>query len=226
MDGRELEALTRDEAQAELERLARELARANRAYHTEDAPEISDAEYDRLKRRNAEIEARFPDLKRPDSPTEQVGAAPAEGFAKVRHAVRMMSLANAFDDADVADFAAGIRRYLGLGADDPLAFTAEPKIDGLSLSLRYESGRLVQAATRGDGTEGENVTANARTIDDIPKTVSGAPEILEVRGEVYMSHDGAKDLCQSAQRCGRITPPTRCRDHAPPPVALFRLFLG
>ncbi|MFC3143886.1 NAD-dependent DNA ligase LigA [Psychromarinibacter halotolerans] len=169
--------------------LADKLARANAAYHTEDAPEISDAEYDSLKRRNAEIEDRFPDLKREDSPSEQVGAPVSESFAKVEHSVRMMSLANAFADEDVRDFNDTVRRYLGLrDSDGGLAYTAEPKIDGLSLSIRYENGKMVSAATRGDGAVGENVTANARTIDDIPETIEGAPEVLEVRGEVYMSH--------------------------------------
>ncbi len=180
--------LTEDEARAELARLADLLLRANRLYHGEDAPEISDAEYDALKRRNVEIEKKFPHLKRSDSPSDQVGARPADGFSKVTHAQRMMSLGNAFDDEDVADFDRSIRKYLGLSADAPLAYTAEPKIDGLSLSLRYEQGKLVQAATRGDGEVGENVTANARTISDIPHTIEGAPDILEVRGEVYMSH--------------------------------------
>ncbi|MGF6860790.1 DNA ligase (NAD+) [Rhodobacteraceae bacterium MBR-64] len=179
--------LTEEQAAAELARLAGAIAAANRAYHTEDAPQISDAAYDALKARNAAIEARFAHLKRADSPSDQVGAAPAETFSKVRHAVRMLSLANAFSAEDVVEFDAGIRRYLGLG-DAPLAYTAEPKIDGLSLSLRYEGGALVQAATRGDGETGENVTANARTICDIPTRLSGAPEVLEVRGEVYMLH--------------------------------------
>ncbi|KUF11755.1 NAD-dependent DNA ligase LigA [Pseudoponticoccus marisrubri] len=181
-------------ARSELEALAERLAEANAAYHRDDAPTITDAEYDRLKQRNAAIEARFPQLKRSDSPSDQVGAAPAEGFSKVRHAVRMMSLANAFDAQDIADFDRGLRRYLGLKDSDALTYTAEPKIDGLSLSLRYEDGVLVQAATRGDGTEGENVTANARTIDDIPERLKGAPELLEVRGEVYMSHADFADL--------------------------------
>lgn len=185
-DGIEVESMTRDQARAELARLAALLSRANAAYYQADSPFMSDAEYDALKRRNAAIEARFPDLKRPDSPTEQVGARPAEGFAKLRHAVRMMSLANAFSDEDVAEFDAGIRKYLGLSADSPLEYTAEPKIDGLSLSLRYEGGRLISAATRGDGEVGEDVTANARTIGDIPRTLDGAPRVLEVRGEVYM----------------------------------------
>lgn len=180
--------LSEEEARAELARLATALLRANELYHAKDAPEISDADYDALKRRNADIEARFPDLKRADSPSDQVGARPADGFAKVTHAVRMMSLGNAFDDADVADFDRAIRKYLGLSADAPLAYTAEPKIDGLSLSLRYKNGQLVQAATRGDGEVGENVTANAMTVAGIPHHIEDAPEILEVRGEVYMSH--------------------------------------
>lgn len=159
--------LTELDAKAELERLATLLAAANTAYHTEDAPEMSDADYDRLKLRNAEIEAHFPNLKRADSPSEQVGAPVADGFAKIRHDVRMMSLSNAFEDADITSFDQSIRRYLGLSDTDPLAYTAEPKIDGLSLSVRYENGKLVQAATRGDGATGENVTANARTIDDL-----------------------------------------------------------
>ncbi|CUH41459.1 NAD-dependent DNA ligase LigA [Ruegeria atlantica] len=181
--------LTEYQARAELARLAELIARANTLYHAEDAPEISDADYDALKRRNADIEARFPKLKRPDSPTDQVGARPAEGFSKLVHAVRMMSLGNAFNDEDVSDFDRSIRKYLGLGDSAELAFTAEPKIDGLSLSLRYEQGKLVQAATRGDGEIGENVTSNARTISDIPHSVKNAPEVLEVRGEVYMSHE-------------------------------------
>ncbi|MDA7964206.1 NAD-dependent DNA ligase LigA [Ruegeria sp.] len=180
--------LTEDAAQAELARLAVEIAKANQLYHAEDAPEISDAEYDALKRRNAEIEGQFPHLKRNDSPSEQVGARAADGFSKVTHAVRMMSLGNAFDDEDVADFDRSIRKYLGLTDDAALAFTAEPKIDGLSLSLRYEQGKLVQAATRGDGEVGENVTANALTMSDIPQQIKDAPDVLEVRGEVYMSH--------------------------------------
>ncbi|WP_292287278.1 NAD-dependent DNA ligase LigA [Marivita sp.] len=186
--------LSKYDARVELERLATQLAKANRAYHTEDAPDISDADYDRLKQRNARIEAAFPDLKRADSPTDQVGAPVAEGFGKVRHEIRMMSLSNAFDDSEIMAFDQSIRRYLGLKDDDPLAYTAEPKIDGLSLALRYEKGALVQAATRGDGVVGENVTANARTIGDIPTRLEDAPEILEVRGEVYMSHADFADL--------------------------------
>lgn len=182
------------EAAARLAELAEVLSQANADYHGADAPRLTDAEYDALKRENTAIETAFPALKRADSPTEQVGAAPADGFSKLAHSQRMLSLANAFDDADVTDFATGIRRYLNLDAGAPLAFTAEPKIDGLSLSLRYEDGHLVSAATRGDGQIGENVTANARTIADIPQTLQDAPAILEVRGEVYMSHADFKAL--------------------------------
>ncbi|EAQ06327.1 NAD-dependent DNA ligase LigA [Yoonia sp. TsM2_T14_4] len=181
--------LTRAEAMVELARLAQTLAQANTAYHRNDTPEISDAAYDALKQRNAAIEARFRELKRADSPSDQVGAVVADGFGKVQHAVRMLSLGNAFSDDDVTDFDERLRKYLGLTADQPLRYTAEPKIDGLSLSLRYEDGVLVQAATRGDGAVGENVTANACTIADIPQRLTGAPAVLEVRGEVYMSHD-------------------------------------
>ncbi len=180
--------LTPDQAQAALAELATVLGAANTAYHTEDAPDIDDATYDHLKRLNAALETAFPDLKREDSPTDQVGAPIAEKFGKVTHAVRMLSLGNAFSDEDVADFEKSVRKFLNLADDANLGFTAEPKIDGLSLSLRYENGKLVQAATRGDGSVGENVTANARTIADVPETISGAPDVLEVRGEVYMSH--------------------------------------
>lgn len=184
----EIDTLTPEAAEAELARLAAVIAQANAAYHADDAPEISDADYDRLKRRNDAIEAAFPSLRRADSPSGIVGAAPAEAFGKVAHEVRMLSLGNAFDDADVSEFDARIRRYLGLGPDAALKYTAEPKIDGLSLSVRYENGRFVRAATRGDGETGEDVTANVRTIADIPETVAGAPDVMEVRGEVYMSH--------------------------------------
>ncbi|MCA8883238.1 MAG: NAD-dependent DNA ligase LigA [Rhodobacteraceae bacterium] len=184
-----IENLDEAAARAELKALSAALARANDAYHTQDAPEISDAEYDRLKRRNTAIEQRFPHLKRADSPTDQVGAPVAEGFSKVAHEKRMLSLGNAFSDEDVAEFDRSVRKYLGLAPEAPLTFTAEPKIDGLSLSLRYEAGRLIHAATRGDGSVGENVTANARTIADIPQTLTDAPDVLEVRGEVYMHHD-------------------------------------
>ena len=199
-----VEELTEAQAKDELARLAQVLAEADAAYHTDDAPVMSDADYDALKARNVAIEARFPGLKRADSPSDRVGAAPAETFAKVRHAQRMLSLGNAFSDDEITEFDARIRRYLGLNDDAPLAYTSEPKIDGLSLSLRYEAGRLVQAATRGDGETGENVTANARTIDDIPEMLERAPDLLEVRGEVYMSHEdfaalNARQADQSAK---------------------------
>ncbi|MCV2876833.1 NAD-dependent DNA ligase LigA [Rhodobacteraceae bacterium XHP0102] len=201
-----LDHITSAQAEARLAELADLLARANHAYFNEDAPDLSDAEYDRLKRENAALEARFPDLIRADSPSAQIGATPAEGFGKITHAERMMSLANAFDEADVAEFIAGIRRYLNLPPDAELAFTAEPKIDGLSLSLRYEQGHLIHAATRGDGETGENVTANARTIADIPQVIThpDCPDILEVRGEVYMSHaDFAALNARAAQSGGK-----------------------
>jgi DNA ligase (NAD+) len=182
-------ALTEAQAKAELARLAAEIAGHDRRYYQDDAPTVSDAEYDALRRRNEAIEQRYPELTRADSPSRKVGAQPAGKFAKVRHAVPMLSLGNAFADEDVTDFVERIRRFLRLDADTPLAFTAEPKIDGLSCSLRYEGGRLVNAATRGDGTEGEDVTANIRTLDDIPEQMRGhAPAVCEVRGEVYMRH--------------------------------------
>lgn len=182
-----VDTLTENQAAQELARLADVLRKANRDYHQDDAPQITDAEYDALKRRNTAIEVRFPHLKRADSPTDAVGAAPSDGFGKVTHVVRMLSLGNAFTDEDVQEFDTSVRKFLGMSRSK-LAYTAEPKIDGLSLSLRYENGVLMQAATRGDGAVGENVTSNARTIEDIPHTLTGAPDVLEVRGEVYMSH--------------------------------------
>ena len=186
MTGKAVEALTEAEARDELAHLAAALSAANTAYHTLDAPEISDAAYDALKRRNQAIEARFPGLKRSDSPSDRVGAAVSDGFGKVLHRVRMLSLENAFAAEEVDEFDDRVRRFLGLAGD--VSYTAEPKIDGLSLSLRYENGVLIQAATRGDGEVGEDVTQNARTIADIPQRLTGAPDVLEVRGEVYMSH--------------------------------------
>lgn len=202
-----VEDLSADEAAAELARLAAEIARHDRLYYQADAPEISDAEYDELRRRNDAIEARFPDLVRPDSPSRRVGAPAAETFAKVRHRVPMLSLGNAFDDEEVAEFAARVRRFLSLKPDDALAVTAEPKIDGLSISIRYEKGHLVEAATRGDGMEGENVTANVRTIREIPARLTGAkiPAVAEVRGEIYMGHaDFAKLNASQAASGGKV----------------------
>ncbi|TMJ28978.1 MAG: NAD-dependent DNA ligase LigA, partial [Alphaproteobacteria bacterium] len=173
--------LTEAQAKAELERLAAEIAAHDKRYYQEDAPSISDAEYDALRARNEAIEARFPALVRPDSPSRKIGAKPAEKFAKIRHAVPMLSLGNAFADEDVIDFVERIRRFLGLPAEEKLAFAAEPKIDGLSCTLRYERGALVHAATRGDGTIGEDVTANVRTLEDVPQQLrgKGVPEICE-----------------------------------------------
>jgi DNA ligase (NAD+) len=174
----------------ELAFLAAEIARHNRLYHGEDAPEISDADYDALVRRNAELEERYPELVRADSPSRQVGAAPAGHLAKVAHARPMLSLDNAFSDDDVIEFVGRVRRFLSLGDELPVALTAEPKIDGLSCSIRYEKGVLVQAATRGNGTVGEDVTANVRTIRDIPERLRGEPpDVFEVRGEVYMAKE-------------------------------------
>ena len=183
--------LTEADAANELMRLARQIAHHNRLYHAEDSPEISDAEYDALVRRNAAIEAAFPHLIRADSPSRQVGhAVETSPLAKVTHEVRMMSLDNAFSDEDVADFVGRVRRFLALPDDAEVAMTAEDKIDGLSCSLRYEHGRLVRAATRGDGQVGEDVTANVRTIADIPAELSGSvPEVFEIRGEVYMAKE-------------------------------------
>ena len=175
------------DAKSELEKLSALLAKANMDYHGLDTPTLDDAEFDRLKQRNAALETAFSHLVRADSPSVQVGAAPSDRFSKVTHSVAMLSLSNAFEDTDVEEFDARIRKYLGISSSEPLAFTAEPKIDGLSLSLRYENGTLVQAATRGDGSVGENVTANARTLSDVPYVLENAPDVLEVRGEVYMA---------------------------------------
>ncbi|MBC7830751.1 MAG: NAD-dependent DNA ligase LigA [Hyphomicrobium sp.] len=186
-----VEELKRAEAEAELRRLAALIRYHDELYYRQDAPEVSDAEYDALRRRNEAIETRFPKLVRPDSPSRRVGAAPVEGFGKVRHRVPMLSLGNAFDAEDVTDFVERVHRFLKLDAEAPLAFTAEPKIDGLSISLRYENGALTGAATRGDGMEGENVTRNVMTIKEIPHKLKGRnlPEAIDVRGEIYMAHN-------------------------------------
>lgn len=197
---------TEAEAAAELGRLATEIARHNRLYHSEDAPEISDADYDALVRRNSELEAEFPHLVREDSPSRLVGAAPAAHLSKVRHALPMLSLENAFAIEEVADFVGRVRRFLSLSEADEVALTAEPKIDGLSCSIRYEQGRLALAATRGDGSTGEVVTANVRTIADVPQRLSGsAPETFEIRGEIYMSKaDFAALNARQAAEGGKI----------------------
>src|ERR1700686_3862053 len=184
-----IETLTKAQAKVELKRLTLEIEGHDRRYYQEDAPDITDAQYDALRKRFNAIEARFPEFVTSESPSQKVGARPSGRFAKVRHAVPMLSLDNAFADEDVVDFVGRIRRFLKLGDDDEIAFSAEPKIDGLSMSLRYEAGELVTAATRGDGAEGEDVTANIRTLEDVPKKLKGrnVPEVCEVRGEVYMT---------------------------------------
>jgi len=183
-----VDSLSQDQAAAELTRLAAEISRLDRAYYQADAPLVSDAEYDALRRRNDAIEARFPELVREDSPTRRVGAAPAEGFRKVRHSRPMLSLDNVFGDSELFEFDAKIRRFLGLAPEEAVEYVAEPKIDGLAIGLRYERGRFVQGATRGDGEEGEDVTANLLTLKDLPKVLHGnPPELFEVRGEVYMA---------------------------------------
>jgi DNA ligase (NAD+) len=195
---RPIEALTEEEARAELAALAEEIAHHDRLYYTDAAPEISDADYDALRRRNSEVEARFPELIRSDSPTRRVGAAPAAGFAKVTHTRPMLSLENAFEEEDVRDFFAGVRNFFrrtateAVVAEDKIEIMAEPKIDGLSIALSYQNGRLVLGATRGDGTTGENVTTNIRTLDTVPKVLSGEswPELIEIRGEVYLERAG------------------------------------
>jgi DNA ligase (NAD+) len=188
MSDKPVEDLGEAEAAAELERLAAEIAAHDRAYHERDAPTVTDAEYDALRRRNAAIEARFPNLVRADSPSHHVGAAPAGGFAKRAHRVPMLSLDNAFAPEDFVEFDTRARRFLGLPADAPLPIVAEPKIDGLSISITYEDGRLAFGATRGDGAVGEDVTANLRTVRSVPATLKGpAPALIEIRGEVFMT---------------------------------------
>jgi DNA ligase (NAD+) len=207
---RPVEALTEEEARAELASLAQEIQRHDRLYYTDAAPEISDADYDALRRRNIEIEARFPELIRNDSPTRRVGAAPAAGFAKVTHSRPMLSLENAFEEQDVRDFFAGVRNFFrrtateALVAEDKIEIMAEPKIDGLSIALTYRDGRLVLGATRGDGTTGENVTANLRTLDTVPEILRGEgwPEAAEIRGEVYLERTGFFALNEERSAAG------------------------
>ncbi len=196
--------ITEAEAANELMRLAKQIARHNKLYHAEDSPEISDADFDALVRRNAELEAQFPQLVREDSPSRQIGAAVAASpLSKVQHEVRMFSLDNAFSDEDVNEFLARVRRFLALPEGTQVAFTAEDKIDGLSCSLRYEDGKLVRAATRGDGQVGEDVTPNVRHIKDIPETLRGdAPAVFEIRGEVYMAKEDFAALNAAQEEAG------------------------
>ncbi|RFB92180.1 DNA ligase (NAD(+)) LigA [Rhizobium leguminosarum bv. trifolii] len=205
-EGSAVDTLTIEEAAAELERLAREIAHHDALYHGKDRPEISDADYDALKRRNDALEVRFPELIRADSPSRRVGAAPSVTFSPVVHARPMLSLDNTFSQEDVQDFVAGVYRFLGRLPDQSIAFTAEPKIDGLSMSIRYENGRLVTAATRGDGTTGENVTANIRTIAEIPNELpKGVPAVVEIRGEVYMAKSDFLALNRQMEAEGKQT---------------------
>src|ERR1700704_3570906 len=199
-----VDTLTKAQAKVELKRLGLEIERHHKRYYQEDAPTVTDAAYDALRQRVNAIEARFPELVTSDSPSQKIGAQPSGRFAKVRHAVPMLSLDNAFAEEDVVDFVARIRRFLKLGDDDQNAFSAEPKIDGLSMSLRYEGGELVTAATRGDGAEGEDVTANIRTLEDVPKKLKGKniPAVCEVRGEIYMTKAGFLALNQRQAAAG------------------------
>ena len=196
--------LTKAQAKVEHKRLTLEIEGHDKAYYQDDAPKVSDAGYDALRQRFNVIEARFPEFVTGSSPSQKVGAAPSSRFAKVRHAVPMLSLDNAFAEEDVIDFVGRIRRFLKLGDDDNIDFSAEPKIDGLSMSLRYEGGELVTAATRGDGAEGEDVTANIRTLEDVPKKLKGrnVPDICEVRGEVYMTKQAFLALNERQKAAG------------------------
>ena len=202
--------LTKAQAKVELMRLTLELEAHDKRYYQDDAPSVTDAEYDALRQRFNAIEKKFPEFVSSDSPSQKVGAAPSGRFRKVRHAVPMLSLDNAFAEADVLDFAARIQRFLKL-PDDNIDFSAEPKIDGLSMSLRYEGGELVTAATRGDGAEGEDVTANIRTLEDVPKKLKGrnVPDICEVRGEVYMTKRAFLALNKKQVRRAKPRSPTR-----------------
>ncbi|WP_022728361.1 NAD-dependent DNA ligase LigA [Fodinicurvata sediminis] len=202
-ESKDIDDLTREEATRELERLAAEIARHDRLYYQQDEPEIDDASYDALRQRNSDIEARFPDLVREDSPSVHVGAAPASGFGKIRHSVPMLSLGNVFEEQELRDFVARVRRFLGLDETAQVDFVAEPKIDGLSITLRYEKGQFVQGATRGDGREGEDVTANLRTLKDIPRKLAApVPDVIEVRGEVYMTKSAFAALNQRQEEKG------------------------
>ncbi|MCL4143246.1 UNVERIFIED_CONTAM: hypothetical protein GTU68_008004 [Idotea baltica] len=205
LDGTPVDELTVEQAAGELEQLAAIIAEHDQHYHQDDAPKIDDAEYDALKQRNLEIETRFPELTRSDSPSQRVGYAPSEKFSKYTHSVPMLSLDNAFSEEDVQDFVGRIRRFLGLDGDVAIPITAEPKIDGLSASLRYENGALVNGTTRGDGQVGENVTGNLRTVKTIPQRLKGSgwPDIIEIRGEVYMAHEDFNALNARMLESGR-----------------------
>jgi DNA ligase (NAD+) len=199
--------LSKAEAKAEAKRLAKKIAEHDRRYYQEDAPVISDADYDALRLRLEAIEQRFPELAGPESPTAKVGAAALEKFGKVRHRVPMLSLSNAFSNDEVVDFVARVRRFLKIGAEAALEITAEPKIDGLSISLRYDNGVLIEAATRGDGYEGENVTANVKTITDVPHRLAGRniPASIDIRGEIYMRQEDFLKLNESQKQAGGKT---------------------
>ncbi|PPC85447.1 MAG: DNA ligase (NAD(+)) LigA, partial [Hyphomicrobium sp.] len=192
------------EAAAEIKRLSAEIRRHDALYYQNDAPEISDADYDALRQQLETLERKFPEFAHSESPTQNVGAAPVSAFGKVRHDVPMLSLSNAFADDDVADFTARIRRFLNLTDTTALDVVAEPKIDGLSISIRYENGQLTQAATRGDGAEGENVTANIKTIKAIPHALKGqdVPVVIDVRGEIYLSHADFAALNTAQEKSG------------------------
>src|SRR5580658_4641520 len=200
----EVAKLTKAQAKVELMRLALELEGHDKRYYQDDAPSVTDAEYDALRQRYNAIEKRFPEFVTAESPSQKVGVAPLGRFKKVRHAVPMLSLDNAFAEEDVLDFVGRIRRFLKLGDDERIDFSAEPKIDGLSMSLRYERGELITAATRGDGAEGEDVTANIRTLEDVPKKLKGrkVPDVCEVRGEVYMTKQAFLALNERQKAAG------------------------
>ncbi len=201
-----VDQLNATDARAEHGRLAEEISAHDRRYYQDDAPTVSDSDYDALRRRYGELEQAFPELRSNESLTQKVGVAPSARFAKVRHAVPMLSLGNVFDDGEVHEFVERVKRFLGLKENAPLAFTSEPKIDGLSCTLRYEKGEIVQAATRGDGFEGEDVTANVRTIAEIPHRLKGrcVPEVFEARGEVYMNRADFSALNERQAAAGRV----------------------
>src|SRR6202162_633845 len=200
-----VDTLTKAQAKVELKRLALEIEGHDKRYYQEDAPTVTDAAYDALRQRVNAIEARFPEFVTSESPSQKVGARPSGRFAKVRHAVPMLSLDNAFAEEDVVDFVGRIRRFLRLPDDEEIVFSAEPKIDGLSMSLRYEDGTLVTGATRGDGSEGEDVTANVKTLEDVPKRLKGrgVPKVCEVRGEVYMTKAAFLELNRKQAEAGK-----------------------